>query len=73
VGRASNRKKAQRGAGPGSRHARQSFRTDAAAPRQLPDGSHGHHCAHGNHRVGPGPFPATATRAAGAAEKGVPA
>ena len=35
MGRASNRKKAQRQAGPGSRQARQSFRPDAAAPYQL--------------------------------------
>ena len=49
MGRASNRKKAQRQAGPGSRKARQSFRPDAAAPyqpaaatppSQLPDGLH---------------------------------
>ena len=40
MGRASNRKKAQRRAGPGSRHARQSSRAGAAVPHQLPDGLH---------------------------------
>ena len=35
MGRASNRKKAQRQAGPGSRKARQGFLADAAAPYQL--------------------------------------
>jgi hypothetical protein len=38
VGRASNRKKAQRKAGPDSRKARQGFQADAATPDQLPGG-----------------------------------
>ena len=38
MGRASNRKKAQRQAGPGSRKARQVFQADAAPPDQLPGG-----------------------------------
>jgi hypothetical protein len=38
VGRASNRKKAQRQGGPGSRKARQDFQADAATPDQLPGG-----------------------------------
>lgn len=38
MGRASNRKKAQRQAGPGSRKTRQVFQADAATPDQLPGG-----------------------------------